>query len=120
MKSIFKFHAECGRQGTLHGLFIAEKSHVGKLIESKIEVYFGEVLGKHSEIFGEMSDSDIEFVTDDQLSVQVVEKHNLCFGFNPFEQSVVNFDYESIGLKDENEDGDGTTVKDIIEKMLSV
>lgn len=119
MKSIFKLHAECGRQGTLYGLFIAENQQVEKLIESEIKVYFGEVLGKHSEIFGSLSDEDIEFITDDQSVVEMVEINNLCVGFDPFKMGVVDFDYESIGLESENENGYETTVKDIIEKMLS-
>jgi hypothetical protein len=119
MKSLFKLHADCGKQGKLNGLFIAQKSHVEKLIESKLEVYFGEVLGKHSEVFGAMDENDIEFITSDANVIEIIEKHDLCNGFNPFEQSVVNFDYESIGIAEENEDGDATTVKEIIEKMLS-
>lgn len=119
MKSLFKLQADCGRQGTLNGLFIAEKEHVDKLIESGIEVYFGEVLGKHSEVFGAMDESDIEFITSDVNVIEIIEKHDLCNGFNPFEQTVVNFDYESIGIAEEDEYGYATTVKEIIEKMLS-
>lgn len=59
MKSLFKLHADCG-QGTLNGLFIAKKSHVEQLIHSKLEVYFSEVLGKHSGVFGTMDENDIE------------------------------------------------------------
>jgi len=119
MKSLFKLQADCGRQGVLNGLFIAKKSHVEKLIESKIEVYFGEVLGKHSEVFGAMDESDIEFITSEANVIEIIEKYKLCNGFNPFEQGVVNFDYESIGLESETEDGDEITVSVIIEKMLS-
>lgn len=50
MKAIYKLNADYGRNGNLTGVFIAEKEHVAVLLENKIEVYFGEVLGKHSEI----------------------------------------------------------------------
>ena len=119
MKSLFKLHANFGRQGTLNGLFIAKKKHVEKLIESRIEVDFGQVLGKKSEVAGEMDERDIEFITSDENVIDFIEKHCICYGLNPFEQSVVNFDFESLGLKYKTEEGDDTTVRIIIEKMLS-
>lgn len=51
-KAIFKMNLDAGRQGSLEGIFSAEKEHVKILVEQEIEVYFGEVLGKHSEIHG--------------------------------------------------------------------
>lgn len=48
MKAIYKMDCDCGRMGSLQGVFIAEKEHVTVLLKKKIEVYFGEVLGKHS------------------------------------------------------------------------
>jgi hypothetical protein len=50
MKAIYRMDIDCGRNGNLTGVFIADKDHVKILLEKKIEIYFGEVLGKHSEI----------------------------------------------------------------------
>lgn len=50
--------------GDLDGIFIAEESEVKKAIGA--EIYFGEVLGKHSEIFGTLDPEDLTVKTDDQ------------------------------------------------------
>lgn len=46
---VWKFYADCGRMGSLEGIFLSSARAVeaswGK------EAYFGEVLGKHSEIY---------------------------------------------------------------------
>ena len=47
---LWKFHWDCGRAGDVEGLFIATEEEVENLIGS--EVYFGEILGKHSEVYG--------------------------------------------------------------------
>lgn len=51
MKAIYKMDCDCGRMGSLQGVFIAEKEHVTVLLKQKIEASFGAVLGKHSSIF---------------------------------------------------------------------
>ena len=50
--------------GDLHGVFVCDH----ELMENAIgkEVYFGEVLGKHSEVVGDLSESTITMLTDDQ------------------------------------------------------
>lgn len=52
MKALFKMDFDCGRMGNLEGVFIADTEDVEYLVNNKISVYFGEVLGKHSEISG--------------------------------------------------------------------
>lgn len=47
-------------------------------------VYFGEVLGKHSEVYGPIDGNEIKFVSNDPLVIKTVVDNNLCFGFNPF------------------------------------
>jgi hypothetical protein len=91
--------------------FIATKEQVAKLISSKIEVYFGEVLGKHSEIYGAIEKKDIKLLTDDIKAVEIVEKYNLTNGYNPFDYTSVNFEMEGVDLDD-------MTVCEIIDKIL--
>ena len=50
MKAIYQFHWDCGRMGDIAGLFVASKQDVQDAIGK--EIYFGEVLGKHSEVYG--------------------------------------------------------------------
>jgi hypothetical protein len=110
-KAIYRFNADCGRSGNLEGVFIATKQQVNKLISSKIEVYFGEVLGKHSEIFGVIAKKEIIFLTDDIQAVEVVEKYDLTNGFNPFNYRSVNFEMDGVDLDD-------MTVREIVNKLL--
>jgi hypothetical protein len=84
MKAIYRFHFDCGRMGDLKGIFVAEEEKIRNLIESGKEVYFGEVLGKHSEIFGPIEPQDISLITNDLQAIEVFEHFNLATGYNPF------------------------------------
>lgn len=87
MKAIYKFHWDVGRMGNLNGLFIAEKDDVEKIIGSHI--YFGEVLGKHSEVYGDLNEEDLEMKTDDQEFISKLQKilnvESTISGYNPFD-----------------------------------
>jgi hypothetical protein len=85
MKAIYKLKFDCGRCGSLDGIFTAEISEMNRLIQSGAEVYFGEVLGKHSEITGPIEQSNITLVTNDPEVVAVFEKHKMATGHNPFD-----------------------------------
>ena len=71
MKKLYKYHADCGRSGDLHGLFIADpkviKDSIGKY------VYFGEVLGKHSEIYGHLQADELTVKSSDQDFIKKLE-----------------------------------------------
>lgn len=105
-KAVYKLNLNCGRMGDLQGVFIAKKSFVEHLIKSEIQVYFGEVLGKHSEIYGKVEESEIELVTDEQLVIDVIEKHGLENGYNPFH-------YTALGQ--ERDDFEDLTIGEIFE-----
>jgi hypothetical protein len=103
MKALYKFHFDCGRNGDLYGLFIEEKEKVESLMESGEVVYFGEVLGKHSEIMGPIEEADLTFVTDDEKVLAVVEHYGLEHGFNPFDyQTASEEDLEDIENPEED------------------
>ena len=82
---LWKFEWDCGRQGDLEGLFVATENEVKGLMGKKI--YFGEVLGKHSEISGTMEESDVEKVEIDSETIDKVTKilGETWSGFNPFD-----------------------------------
>jgi hypothetical protein len=69
---LYKFHWYCGRLGDLSGLFVSSRAAVSSVIG--MDVYFGEVLGKHSEIYGTLEASEIEevLVLDTESSLEVV------------------------------------------------
>lgn len=91
---LWKFKWDCGRQGYLKGLFIAPKSEVESIIGK--EIYFGEVLGKHSEIFGELEDSDLEQVDASDALIEELEKlfGATVSGYNPLNYLPEDEEYE--------------------------
>lgn len=121
MRGIYKFNLNFGKRGHLCGLFIAGREYVAKLIESGIEIYFGDVLGRRSNISAVLSKDDITLITDDPVAVAVVEKYELWTGVNPFGYTALNFDYMSVGIDaEEEEDEEEIFIEDIIEKMLKI
>ncbi|PAJ68663.1 hypothetical protein CJF42_26265 [Pseudoalteromonas sp. NBT06-2] len=86
MKAIFNLNCDCGRMGNLEGLFTANISDVENIIGKHI--YFGEVLGKHSDINGVLEKSDIEMLSDDQKFIEKFETimgSGTISGINPFD-----------------------------------
>lgn len=75
---LWKFYWDC-RNGCVEGIFKATKEEVDAAIGK--EVCFGEILGKHSEVYGIIEDGEIEIITDDPLIV----KHATESGYNPLD-----------------------------------
>lgn len=114
MKAIYKLNLDCGRDGSLYGIFVADKEYVDVLVNNDIEVYFGEILGKHSDISLTIDETDIELVTDDEKVIDMFEEYELSTGINPFDYPASDFDY-NLGdiINDEN-----TYVFDIVEQII--
>lgn len=85
MIAIYKFHIDCGRMGDLDGVFSADSEDVQKLIDSGKEVYFGEVLGKHSEVIKVIKAEHLEQITTDAKFIELFDTYGLSNGFNPFD-----------------------------------
>lgn len=83
MLNLYSFYVDCGRMGSLDGLFIATQEEVDKAIGKYM--YFGEVLGKHSNIEGELEASEVELISSDQEKVQWLFEllGSDVSGFNP-------------------------------------
>ena len=85
MEKLWKFEWECGRQGYVEGVFIADDKDVENIIGK--QVYFGEILGKHSEVFGIISEVDIVELTDNSDVITVLKESvgmNIG-GYNPLD-----------------------------------
>lgn len=61
---LVRFFWDCGRMGDVEGLFVTTEEALEKAYGKR--VYFGEILGKHSEVYGTLDREDITLVTDDQ------------------------------------------------------
>lgn len=99
-KGLYKLNFNCGRSGSLEGLFVANIADVDFLIEKGWEVYFGEVLGKHSEVCGPIEEVDIKLVSTDEAVIKVITDNELENGHNPFHYHVgkpnLGTDYEDL------------------------
>src|SRR5690554_1652074 len=82
-KFLWKFHWYFGRQGDVNGLFVATEDEVENAIGG--DVYFGEILGKHSEVRGTIERKDVTKVDIDSESVMKVANHlgMTWSGYNP-------------------------------------
>lgn len=94
MKALYKFHWNYGRSGDIHGLFVADKDKVQASMGKKVD--FGEILGKHSEVYGTLDDDDLTIKSEDQEFIAKlvdVTGSETISGYNPLEY-----------LQDEDED----------------
>lgn len=85
MNNLYSFYVDCGRQGSLDGLFITTQEQVDKAVGC--EMYFGEVLGKHSDVQGTLEAHEIKLVSSDQDKVEWLLEllgENVS-GFNPLD-----------------------------------
>lgn len=85
MKGLYKFHWDCGRSGDVEGVFIADSADVSYMIDNNVDVYFGEILGKHSEVYGKIEPEEITFITSDENVINIVEQYGLESGYNPLD-----------------------------------
>lgn len=83
MKKIYKFEADFGRMGDLEGVFVSTDEELEGLYGK--EIYFGEVLGKHSEVILTLDVEHITEVTDDEKFIELFEQYDLANGYNPFD-----------------------------------
>jgi hypothetical protein len=71
--------------GTVEGLFIEKESTVQKAIGSYI--YFGEILGKHSEVRGTLGEDDLKTIELPEEAIEILESSiggNIS-GYNPLD-----------------------------------
>ena len=65
MNRIYRYSVSCGRMGDLDGLFAVDdhgEACLRALIDSRRDIYFGEVLGKHSEVVQTLEASELQQV----------------------------------------------------------
>lgn len=86
MNLLVAFDMHFGRMGSLDGLFVCTTEEFENIIGK--EIYFGEVLGKHSEIYGTVTEENFKVVSDcqDKIDwlVKVIGGLNIS-GYNPVE-----------------------------------
>jgi hypothetical protein len=86
MKALYSFFWDCGRAGSIEGVFIAEKSAVDAAVGKAI--HFGEVLGKHSDVHAELEAGDATIKSEDQ---DLIAKLEAIFGQNVSGYNPLNY-----------------------------
>jgi hypothetical protein len=71
---LYKFEADFGRMGELMGIFSATEEQVLRIMGK--EIYFGECLGKHS---------DIEVTIKPGMITEITDMNDIRIGYNPVE-----------------------------------
>lgn len=81
MKKLYAFHWDF-RGGDIEGLFLATPEEVDAIVGQT--VYFGEVLGKHSSVDGELREEDFERLNASEAFITEFEQlFPDGFGYNP-------------------------------------
>jgi len=83
MKKLYVFYWDCGRSGSVEGIFIAEEKDVKNAIGKN--VYFGEILGKHSEVYGILEEKDFKKIKVSDITIKELEEviGDTISGYNP-------------------------------------
>ena len=82
---LVRFSWDYGRMGKVRGMFITTRAELEAGYGQRVN--FGEALGKHSDVSGELSEGDIQIVTDDQEFLAKMEAYTgrNVSGYNPFD-----------------------------------
>ena len=80
---IYRFHQWFGRMGDLNGVFLARPEDVAAALGRR--AYFGEVLGKHSDVWCDVTADNVTLASDNPEAVRVVAELGLESGYNPLD-----------------------------------
>lgn len=83
-KYLYQFEWNYRRGGSVEGLFVATEDEVKALVGRHVN--FGEALGKHSEVYGEINPGDVKKLDLASKTVEEVAKllGRTWSGYNPF------------------------------------
>lgn len=82
-KLVWRFVVDLGRMGRLDSVFTAEEDAVFDAIGKR--VYFGEILGKHSDIDLDLRSEDFVKLCEEPQMVEAFERFSFACGYNPLE-----------------------------------
>lgn len=106
MKAVYKFYQDFRRQGDMQSIFLATPDEVEKAMGKR--AYFGEALGKHSEVWCDLHEGNITLVSDSPDVVKVITDHQLTSGRNPLyylqEEDEDEDDYPGQGIDEGDEE----------------
>ncbi len=80
---LWRFYWDCGRQGAVESVFVASQAEIDAALGSA--VYFGEILGKHSEVHGQLDAEDLTLLSDDPALVALFRDRVGSTGHSPLD-----------------------------------
>jgi hypothetical protein len=83
---LVKFERNCGRMGSLEGLFVCDPDEwktLQLLIKHEINIDFGEALGKHSQVDGPLLASEITVRSENTEFCKEFRRLDLDTGYSP-------------------------------------
>jgi len=83
-EGIYRWSESFGRMGSLNGIFTAREDEVADFIGK--HVYFGEVLGKYSDIECDLTAEQFELLTNDADFVEKFKRFGLSTGTDPIQK----------------------------------
>lgn len=81
--ALWRFHWDMGRQGNVEGVFVATQGEITEALDKR--VYFGEVLGKHSDVHGVLEEVDLTMLTAEPAAVDAFQRYVKTSGYNPLD-----------------------------------
>jgi hypothetical protein len=93
-----------GRSGSIDGLFVVSREDFDLAVKHNPNVYFGEVLGKHSEVCPDFNEIDFEVLSEEQDKIEWFEQAIGCSGYNPFDKLEENDWKDNLEELDEDEE----------------
>ncbi len=85
MEKLYRFSWDYGRSGNVEGVFIATEDEIDSAMYK--EVWFGDILGKHSDVYGILEEHDLEILDVSDITIQELKKvlGRSISGYNPLE-----------------------------------
>lgn len=80
---LWRFEWDMGRNGTVESEFVATRKEIEEVLGSN--VYFGEILGKHSLVLGTLEASEFKMLSDDVDFAQKFKNIIGTTGYCPFD-----------------------------------
>lgn len=80
---VWKFYWNVGRMGSLESYFVASQKKIDSIVGKNI--YFGEVLGKHSEVEGTLEKDEFTLISQDANIVAFFKEVIGSTGHNPIQ-----------------------------------
>lgn len=83
MKKLYKFYWDCDKLGEISGIFVEEQEDLEGILGKVI--YFGDILGKGTEVLGTFTEDSVEVLSEDQEFIEMFEDVVGQHGCNPLD-----------------------------------